>query len=237
MIEGTAGSGETGTGQRLHALVGRWRRLAFVFQGQHQDALEATHVDQVEAKRSGTRGIQPLGRIAFGQAQQPLTLAQLGPREGCVQQALGELADMRAERHCLPDEAVWCAHGVGGPFGRVVIRIGRAATLGLAWMDLDECSGFVELDQVAIAACLQLGAGRARRRWRRVQRVLDADVMIGVDGHVLPERHVIGDAVVRQQLHPFLIFEDHQWQLAGGAMHALTGDLEAPRSGLAACIG
>jgi hypothetical protein len=37
-----------------------------VFQGQYQDALEATHVDQVEAERSGARGIQSFGRVALG---------------------------------------------------------------------------------------------------------------------------------------------------------------------------
>ena len=97
-------------------------------------------------------------------------------------------------------------------------------------MDLDECSSLVELDQVAIAARLQLGARRARRRRRRVQRVLDADVVIGVDLDVLPERHVVGDAVVRQQVRAFFIVEDHQRQLVRGAMVALTGDLEAPAS-------
>jgi hypothetical protein len=40
--------------------------LTFVFQGQHQNAFEATHVDQVEAERAGTRGIQALGRVALG---------------------------------------------------------------------------------------------------------------------------------------------------------------------------
>jgi hypothetical protein len=66
MIEGTAWSGEPAAGQRLHALLGRRYGLAFVFQGQHQNALEATHVDQVEAQRAGTRGVQALGRVAFG---------------------------------------------------------------------------------------------------------------------------------------------------------------------------
>ena len=66
MIEGTAWSGETAAGQRLNALL-NWRcRLPFVFQGQHQNALEATHVDQVEAQRSRARGVQSFWRGAFG---------------------------------------------------------------------------------------------------------------------------------------------------------------------------
>src|SRR5439155_23691328 len=74
------------------------------------------------------------------------------------------------------------------------------------------------------------------RRRRRVQRVLEADVVIGVDGDVAPERHVVGDAVVRQQQRAFLVFEDHQWRLVRGAVVALAGDLEAPWSGLAAGV-
>ncbi len=236
MVESTPRTGEAAAGQLLDALL-RWRcRLAFVFQGQYQNALEAPHVDQVEAERSGAGGIQPLGCITLGQAQQALALPHLGPRERRIQQALGELTDLRAKCHGLADEAVWCAHGVGGALGRVVIRIGRAATLGLAWMDFDECASFVELDQVAIAARLKLRAGRAGRRRRRVQRVLDADVVIRMNGDVFPERHVVGDAVVRQQKSAFLVFEDHQWQLVRGAVVALAGDLQAPPLGLAACV-
>ena len=42
-------------------------------------------------------------------------------------------------------------------------------------------------------------------------------MVIGVDGDVFPQRHVVGDAVVRQQVSAFFIFKDHQRQLAGGA--------------------
>ena len=70
-------------------------------------------------------------------------------------------------------------------------------------MDLDEGARFIELDQVAIAARLQLGARWAGRRRRRVQRVLDADVVIGMDRDVFPERYVVGDAVIRPQVRAF----------------------------------
>ena len=66
MVESTPRTGEAAAGQLLDALL-RWRcRLAFVFQGQYQNALEATHVDQVETQRSGTRSIEPLGRVTLG---------------------------------------------------------------------------------------------------------------------------------------------------------------------------
>ena len=62
-------------------------------------------------------------------------------------------------------------------------------------------------------------------------------MVIGVDGDVPPKGHVGGDAIVRQQVPAFLVLEHHHRPLAGGAMHPLTGGLEAPRSGLAACVG
>src|SRR5262249_47940589 len=157
MIEGAAGPGEPATGQRLYALLGRRCWLAFVFQSEDQNPLQSTHVDQLKTERSGAGGVQAFGRVALGQSYQALALAQLGPREGCIQQPLGKLADVRTEGPGLADEAVWCAHGVRGALGWVVIRIGGAAALRPPWMDLDERSGFVELDQIAIAAHLQLG--------------------------------------------------------------------------------
>jgi hypothetical protein len=47
-------------------VLGGRNGLAFVFQGQHQNTLEATHVHQVEGQGAGTRGVQALGRVAFG---------------------------------------------------------------------------------------------------------------------------------------------------------------------------
>src|SRR5258708_12354228 len=115
MIEGSPRAGETAAGQRLDALLDwRWR-LPFVFQGQHQNALEASHVDEVETQRSGTRGIQSFRRVALGQPQQPLALAQLGPRKGCIQQALGELTDLRPKCHGLPAEASCAPQSAAAP--------------------------------------------------------------------------------------------------------------------------
>src|SRR5262245_37833910 len=106
MIEGSARSGVAAAGQRLHALFRGRCRLGFVFEGERQDAFEATHVDQVEAQRSGTRGRQSLRGVALAEPQEALALAQLGPGEGCIQQAFGELADLRTERRSQADEAV-----------------------------------------------------------------------------------------------------------------------------------
>lgn len=83
-----------------------WSGLAFVLQGQHQDAFEATHVDQVEAQSSRAGGIEPLGAVALGQAQQLLPLPQLGPGERCIEQPLGKLAHVGPQRHGLADQPI-----------------------------------------------------------------------------------------------------------------------------------
>jgi hypothetical protein len=64
-----------------------------------------------------------------------------------------------------------------------------------------------------------------------------ADVVIGVESDVLPERHVVRNAVVRQKVSAFFIFEDDLWQTAGGAVHAQPGHIAALTLGLLAAIG
>jgi len=66
MIEGRTGPGEAAARQRLHTLLSGRCGLTFVFQGQHQNALETAHIDQVEAEGSSARGVQSLGRVALG---------------------------------------------------------------------------------------------------------------------------------------------------------------------------
>jgi hypothetical protein len=65
MIEGRARSGEAAAGQSVDALLGGRCRLTFVFQGQHENALETADVDQIEAQRSGARCLQAFGRVAL----------------------------------------------------------------------------------------------------------------------------------------------------------------------------
>jgi hypothetical protein len=65
MIEGCAGSSEAAAGQGVDALLSGRCRLAFVFQGEHENALETADVDQIEAERSGARRFQSFGRVAF----------------------------------------------------------------------------------------------------------------------------------------------------------------------------
>src|SRR5712691_9245013 len=104
-------------------------------------------------------------------------------------------------------------------------------------MDLDQVPAPIELDQRAITARLELGPRWAGHRRRRIQRVLDADVVIRVDGHVAPQRYVVGHAVVRLQMRPLLILEHDPRQAASGTVHALPGDVAAPHFGALTAVG
>src|SRR5437870_10259779 len=104
-------------------------------------------------------------------------------------------------------------------------------------MDLDQIPAQIERDQRPITARLELGTRWAGRRRRRIQRVLDADVMIRVNGHVAPQRHVVGHTVVRLQMRPLFVLKHDPGQLAGGAVDALPRDVAAPYLGSLAAIG
>ena len=123
MIESGTGSGESSGGQWLDALIGCWRWLTFMLQRQHQDAFDAPHLQQIEAERARTCGIQPLRRVAVGQAQQLLALAQLGPGEGSLPGAARRSGRRWAPVSSPTHHAVGGAQGVGGLLGRVVIVI------------------------------------------------------------------------------------------------------------------
>ena len=52
----------------------RWHRQGqlgrgFLFQGLHQDALDAAHIDEVHVQGAATGGVQTLCRVALTQAQ------------------------------------------------------------------------------------------------------------------------------------------------------------------------
>src|SRR5712691_12920284 len=120
MVEGGPRSSEPTNREWLDALLGWWSRPTPGVQSEDQDPLDAPYLQQVEAERSGAGGIQPLGRVAIRQPQELLTLTQFGPREGSVQQPLGEVTDVRSQLKRLLYHAVRRPHGVGGALWWIV---------------------------------------------------------------------------------------------------------------------
>ena len=102
MREGIARADETARREGLETLL-RWRhRKDLPVEGEDQDALEAPDVDQVEAERPGTGGLEPRRGVAVGQAQQLLALAQLRPEERPTQESFGEVPDVRTGADRVP---------------------------------------------------------------------------------------------------------------------------------------
>lgn len=126
-------------------------QFGIILQAMVNDAFETTNVDQIERQCPATRAIDPRRTVLLGQADQFLSLAQLGPREGSGEQLSGEASDVCAPRLRLIDQALGIPHGVGPLLLRVVLVVGVAAPRGLPGVRLDQRSPVVDAHQGAIA--------------------------------------------------------------------------------------
>src|SRR5262249_23814281 len=94
----------------------------------------------------------------------------------------------------------------------------------------------IELDQCAITTHLQPRARWASRRRRGVQRALEADVVVGMDQHAAPDRHVVRLVANWQHLDLLVLLEHDHGDVTGAAMDASTSHAQAPRLRLPSSI-
>jgi hypothetical protein len=134
----------------------------------------------------------------FGQTDELLPLAELGPGEAAGEQSLSEEADVLPEPRRFTHHVVGRPQRVGGALRRVIGRIGGPLTLPLPWVDLHELATPIQANQLLVGTDLQLGPWRTGGRRRRVESVLERDVMVGVDLDLSPDRHIVGYVVVGQ---------------------------------------
>ena len=66
-----------------------------LLQGLHQDALHTAHVDEVDSQGLAAGVVEPLGRVALAEADELVDLADLGPWQRPVEEALIELSHRR----------------------------------------------------------------------------------------------------------------------------------------------
>lgn len=104
--------------------------------------------------------------------------------------------------------------------------VGGAASGRLPLVRLDEFALGVDAHELAVAADRNLLAEVASRHG--VERLLELDVVVGVDGALGPARRVVALAGQRQELVSLLVLEDDQGPLARGTMNPRAGGLEAP---------
>src|SRR5207237_8591501 len=148
---------------------------------QDDDALEPPHIHELIRQRPRARRLQAFGGVALAEPEQLLDLAQLGPRQRSFEQPNRESVHAGPQAGGLTHQAIRCTQRVGGEVGWVMAGIGGASASGLAEVALDQLTAAVELNQGPVAADLKDGAWRAAARRCRVQRALEADVVIRMD--------------------------------------------------------
>ena len=207
-------------------------RSLLLFQGLHQDALDAAHVNEVHLQGLPAGGIQALGRVALSQANELVALPDSGPGQGAVEEAVGELGHRGALIGGAELDAVGRPQRVSAQFSGVVGSVGGAAAPGLAGVDLDQLALVEDAHQLYTQADFHLLPGRAQGGRNGVESVLAGHVVIGVDLGAAPVGDLIGLAVPGSQGLALLVQEDLQGLAAGGAVDAQSGDVAAPALGL-----
>jgi hypothetical protein len=146
-------------------------------------------VDDVELERPRARGINRLGAVGAGQAEQPVDGPHAGPGQRDVEDPVRVDTDREPGRGCLGLKRLDVAQRVVRGARGQVRRVGRASAGRLARVGLDQLPAVVELDQPGVGAGVQVPADQLARH--RVERLGHLDVP--VPGHLRrrEHRHVI----------------------------------------------
>ena len=180
------------------------RRLA-PLQCLYQDAFDPAHVDEVHVQGPAAGGVQTLRRVALSQADQLVSLPDLGPWKGTVKEPVGEFGHRRSLLGRAALDALGGSQGVGGQLGWIVGGIGGAAAARLAGMELEQPSPVVDAHQLAAQPGLHPLPRRTEGRRHRVEGVLAGHVVIGMDLGGAPVGDLVGLAVPGGQGLAFLI--------------------------------
>ena len=179
--------------------------LGAIDKGLDQDALHATHVNQVHLQSPAARRIEALGGVALTQVKEFVALPDLGPWEGPVKQAVGEDGYCRAQLRRAALDPLRRPESVGTQLGRIVLGVSGSATARLTRVDLDQASPLVDAHQLEAQPDLHLLSRRAQGRRHRVEGVLAGHVVVGMHLGVAPVGDFVGLAVPGMQGLSFLI--------------------------------
>src|SRR4029079_7882573 len=114
------------------------RRCRGVLGGAFEHGGDLGDGDDVEVQRAPAGGVGRFGAVALHQAEQPVHLPHLRPRQVVVEEALGVDADVGAVPGGGADQPLQVAHRVGGLVGGQVGRVGGSAARRLARVRLDQ---------------------------------------------------------------------------------------------------
>ena len=156
------------------------------------------------ASRAATASqLDALGAPLLDQAEQPVDLAHLGPRQWRVQDGCGVDADGGAVIGRHAPEALDVAGGVDLFARGHVGGIGALPAWRFAGMDLDQLALQVQLDRVRVTPGPQRPPDQVVRH--RVDRLVHFDVEVAVDLRIGPRGHIEWCAGPGQE----------QWELLG----------------------
>ena len=226
MREAFGRSGEAWPERDNARVVARSGCALVVIKVELKDALDARHVEELEGEGALTRAINARPAVLVAEPEEALRLAKLRPREGAGEERGREAADVDALLLRLLDETRGITERVCGQLRWIIGVIGGAAGRGLRRMGLDQLTRGIDAHERAVAAHPDALANEARRHG--VERLAEADVMIGMNAALRPARRIEALAGERQQRGPFALLEDGERALTRGAVDAAPSRLARP---------
>ena len=97
--------------------------------GPGPDALDPAHVDEIDLQGAAAGGVEAFPCISLPEAEQLVSLPDLGPRQRTVEESFSEFAHRWSQPGRLVLDAVGSPGGVGGQLGGVVLGVSGAAAL------------------------------------------------------------------------------------------------------------
>lgn len=189
-------------------------------------ACHSRHIDDIGLQRTGARLLDRWSRVAPYQAQEAVDVAHTRPGLGGGEQTLGVDADGRTGLTGLCEQGLLIAASQLAYPLRIVRRIGAALAGVDARVHLDELTTVVDPYQVSAMAHLDTLPDVVA--WHRIQSLAHCQVMIAVDPHLDPRRHLIGHLGHRQQQRLLVAGKVLDRTLPRRAMDPLTCGPPAP---------
>src|SRR5215831_11951828 len=167
------------------------------FQGSLEHPVDAGDIDDIQVQSPLAGLLHPLCPVTSDQAQKPVDLAHAGPGQRTVQELLGIGANAGtvASRHLL--QVFEITEGIGALLVGEVLRVSGAPPWWLAGMDLDQPATVEDLDQMTVAANMDMLPDQMVRN--RVKGPADLDVEVTVDFGLGVQRQLIEALGGRQQ--------------------------------------
>jgi hypothetical protein len=196
-----------------------------------QDGLDAADVDELEGQGAAAGEVETKPAVLGTETKELLGLAQLGPGHGSGEEFLGTLPDVGPMTLGLADHPLGITERIGSELSGVIVVVRGPATRRLSGVSLHQ--GSVHIDAHELGVAPDPGRTSEEGVGHGVQRLLEVDVVIGVDLVLAPEGGIEALTLEGEEMGSLHVLEDGQRLLAGGTMDPGAGGLEAPTKAVA----